>query len=206
MSESAVGRSVAATRQNGGSAPVPRDSAAISGGSVPSTTRASVTVTCAIASDAIRSQESPSIAAAGQPRAAAGWRSAIAIDPTADMKTADATAARTHIGAPLWNRGRRNRGRRLHVDFALLAELDRHFFHAGCGVVAHLLGQLHGAELRPAHRAEVRHLGALGRQRLVVVRARGHRIEREIELILPPELEPRFRQRVVPFPRAWMPF
>src|SRR6266850_5360896 len=29
------------------------------------------------------------------------------------------------------------------------------------GVVAHLLGQLHRAEFRPAHRAEVRHLGAV---------------------------------------------
>ena len=65
-------------------------------------------------------------------------------------------------------------------------------------VLAHLLRQLHAAELRAAHRAEVRHLGAVGRQRLVVVGARGHRIERQVELILPAELEPRLRQRIVP--------
>ena len=71
-------------------------------------------------------------------------------------------------------------------------------------VVAHLLRQLHAAELRPAHRAEVRDLRAVGRQRLVVVRARGHRIERQVELILPAELEPRLRQRIVPLARARM--
>ena len=72
-------------------------------------------------------------------------------------------------------------------------------------IVAHLLRQLHRAELRSAHRAEVRHLGAVGRQRRVVVRARGDRIERQVELILPAELEPRLRQRIVPCLRARMP-
>ena len=69
-------------------------------------------------------------------------------------------------------------------------------------VVANLLRDLHAAELRPAHRTEVRHLRAVGRQRLVVVRARGDRIERQVELIFPSELEPRLRQRVVPHLRA----
>ena len=71
-------------------------------------------------------------------------------------------------------------------------------------VVAHLLRQLHRAELRPAHRAEVRDLRAVGGQRLVVIGARGHRIHRQVELILPAELEARLRQRVVPGLRARM--
>ena len=72
-------------------------------------------------------------------------------------------------------------------------------------VVAHVLGDLHRAELRPAHRAEVRDLGASLRQRLVVVLARGLRIEREVELVLPAELEARLRQRVVRTARAGWP-
>src|SRR3989454_12691315 len=72
------------------------------------------------------------------------------------------------------------------------------------GVVAHVLRDLHRAEVRAAHRAEVRDLRALRRQRLVVELARRLRIEREVELILPPELEPRPRQRVVPVARAGM--
>src|SRR3989454_6964639 len=53
------------------------------------------------------------------------------------------------------------------------------------GVVADVLGDLHRAEVRPAHRAEVGDLRALGRQRLVVELARGLGIEREVELVLP---------------------
>src|SRR5262245_25405753 len=48
-------------------------------------------------------------------------------------------------------------------------------------VVADLLRDLHRAELRPAHRAEVRELGPVGRQRLVVELACGLGIEREVE-------------------------
>src|SRR5262245_46052531 len=40
-------------------------------------------------------------------------------------------------------------------------------------VVPDLLRDLHGAELRPAHRAEVRDLGALRGKRLIVVRLGG---------------------------------
>src|SRR2546426_782946 len=36
------------------------------------------------------------------------------------------------------------------------------------GVVAHVLGDAHAAEVRAAHRAEVRHFGRLDRQGLVV--------------------------------------
>src|SRR5687768_9111809 len=77
-------------------------------------------------------------------------------------------------------------GSLLDVDFALLPEFDRHLLHAR---VADLLRQFHRAELRPAHRTEVRHLRAVGRQRLVVEGARRHRIHREVELVFPPELE-----------------
>src|SRR3989442_11810707 len=58
------------------------------------------------------------------------------------------------------------------------------------GVVADVLGDLHRAEVGAAHGAEVRDLRALGRQRLVVELARRLGIEREVELVLPPELEP----------------
>ena len=85
-----------------------------------------------------------------------------------------------------------------NVDLAALAELDATSRPCPCGVLPHLLRQLHRAELRTAHRAEVRDLGAVGRQRLVVEGARGHRIERQVELVLPAELEARLRQRVVP--------
>ncbi len=57
----------------------------------------------------------------------------------------------------------------------------------------------------PAHRAEVRGLGRLGGQRLVVELARGVRVERQRELVVPPELEPRRGQRVVALLGARMP-
>src|SRR5689334_15469717 len=53
------------------------------------------------------------------------------------------------------------------------------------GVVADLLGDLHGTELRAAHAAEVGDLGALGGEGLVVERAGGLRVEGEVELVLP---------------------
>ncbi len=72
------------------------------------------------------------------------------------------------------------------------------------GVLAHVLRDLHRAEVRAAHRAEVGELGPLGRQGLVVELAGGLGIEREVELVLPAELEARLRQRVVPGPRSRM--
>ena len=42
-------------------------------------------------------------------------------------------------------------------------------------LIPQFVRQLHRTELRAAHRAEVRHLGAVGRQRLVVVGPRRHR-------------------------------
>src|SRR4051812_45637345 len=66
------------------------------------------------------------------------------------------------------------------------------------GVVAYVLRDLHRAELGAAHAAEVGDLGALCRERLVVVGQRRHRVEREVELVAPAELEARLTQRVVP--------
>src|SRR5215212_10964984 len=72
-------------------------------------------------------------------------------------------------------------------------------------VLPHLLRDLHRAEVRAAHRAEVRELGALLRERLVVVLARDLGVEGEVELILPAELEARLRERVVAQLRARVP-
>src|ERR1043165_1071326 len=70
---------------------------------------------------------------------------------------------------------------------AFLRELLRLLVHG----LAHLLRDLHRAEVRPAHGAEMRRLGPLGRQRGVVKLLRRLRIERQVELILPAELEAR---------------
>src|SRR5438128_2436478 len=83
---------------------------------------------------------------------------------------------------------------------AVLAELLGLLFHAALlleRVLAHVLRQLHGAEVRSAHAAEVRALGGLVGQRLVVELARGLGIEREVELVFPAEVEARLAQRVV---------
>src|SRR5438034_11360225 len=72
------------------------------------------------------------------------------------------------------------------------------------GVLAHVLRDLHRAEVRPAHRAEVRPFRRFGRKGLVVEAARALGVEREVELVLPPELEPRLAERVVPRLRAGM--
>ena len=44
---------------------------------------------------------------------------------------------------------------------------------------------LHGAELWPTHGAEVRGLGGLLRQRRVVEQPRRHRVQRQVELVVP---------------------
>src|SRR6202011_1776324 len=74
----------------------------------------------------------------------------------------------------------RRRVRRLNVYFgAFCQEFRRLLRHAALalGVVAHVLRDLHGAEMRPAHRAEVRDLRAVRGQRLVVELLRGVGIE-----------------------------
>src|SRR6266404_4984794 len=94
--------------------------------------------------------------------------------------------------------------RRLRLTFehlvdlgALVAELAGLLRHTLGGVVADLLADLHGAEFRSAHRAEMRQLGALGRQGLVVELLRRLGVEREVELVAPAELEPRPAERIV---------
>src|ERR1051325_1975119 len=62
---------------------------------------------------------------------------------------------------------------------ALLRELLRLLLHPLLGVLADVLRDLHRAEVRPAHRAEMRVLRPFGRQGLVVELARGVGIERE---------------------------
>src|ERR1035441_9398355 len=63
-------------------------------------------------------------------------------------------------------------------------------------IIAHVLRNLHRAEFRPAHRAEMRHFVRLLGQRLVVILARGLRIEPEVELVLPAEVEARAREQI----------
>ena len=76
------------------------------------------------------------------------------------------------------------------IDFrALLQELLRLLGHAAPGILADLLRNLHRAEFRAAHRAEMRELGAVRRQGLVVELLRGFRVERQVELVAPAELE-----------------
>src|SRR5207244_4316143 len=60
------------------------------------------------------------------------------------------------------------------------------------GVLAHILRDLHGAEMRAAHRTEVGELGAFLGQGFVVVFARDFGIEGEIELIFPAEFKTSF--------------
>ena len=62
---------------------------------------------------------------------------------------------------------------------------------------ADIVGNPHRTEFRPAHRAEMRHLMRLLGQGLVMHGPRRVGIEREVELILPAELEPRAAQRIV---------
>src|SRR6185312_15542493 len=73
---------------------------------------------------------------------------------------------------------------RIEIDVAAhLLELGAHLRHAlfsivqRRGVVAHVLGDLHRAEFRAAHRAEMRDLVRFLRQRLVVEAARGLGVE-----------------------------
>src|SRR5262245_21170184 len=95
----------------------------------------------------------------------------------------------------------------LVVDLgAFLDELDRLLLNAALDVVAHVLRNLHRAEVRAAHRAEVRHLHRVLGKRLVVEVLGGVRIEAEVELVVPAELEARLGNRVVADLRARMPF
>src|SRR5690606_17570811 len=59
--------------------------------------------------------------------------------------------------------------------------------------LANVLRDLHRAVLRTAHAAEVGALERVLRQRLVVVRSGGFRVERQFKLLIPVELETGFR-------------
>src|SRR5262249_17990495 len=101
---------------------------------------------------------------------------------------------------------RRSRRRCRYVDLAAYgAELLGHLAHPLLlGFRAHFVRDAHRAELRPAHRAEVRHLVSLLGQRLVVESASRVRVQGQIELILPTEIETRPRDGVVAIPSAGM--
>src|SRR4051812_18563573 len=91
---------------------------------------------------------------------------------------------------------------------AFLHELYRLHFHAFLqrfvvgdallrGELAYVLRDLHRAEVRAAHRAEMRDLRGIFRQRFVVEFARLVRVEAEVELVFPTEFEARLRERIV---------
>lgn len=65
------------------------------------------------------------------------------------------------------------------------------------GVLAHVVGDLHRAEIGPAHGAEVSGFGAFLGKGLVVIAFGGYRVEREIELVFPAEFEASFAQGIV---------
>src|SRR5699024_2962012 len=65
-------------------------------------------------------------------------------------------------------------------------------------VLAYVVGDLHGAELRPAHGAEVGGLGRFRGQGLVMEGLCGLRVQGQVELVLPTELETCLGQFVVP--------
>ena len=99
---------------------------------------------------------------------------------------------------------------RTHIQLAPRILIDlAHFRHALLGLfrrdeagavlilqlrkLPHLLADLHRAEFRAAHAAEMRRLGALGGERLVVVLLGGVGVEAQVELVAPAEFEARFR-------------
>jgi hypothetical protein len=109
-------------------------------------------------------------------------------------------------------------GSHLRVDFGSgLRELrcllfqslfDRSFFCDALlfRVTPNIFCDAHAAKVRTAHRTKVRGLCSFRRQSFVVELAGGFGIEREVELILPPEFEARFADGVVAVLRAGMAF
>ena len=84
-----------------------------------------------------------------------------------------------------------------HLGHALLGFLGGDEVFGGLVLLgrelAHFLADLHRAEFRPAHATEMRRLGALGGERLVVILLGGVGVERQVELVAPAEFEARFR-------------
>ena len=76
------------------------------------------------------------------------------------------------------------------------AERPRHRMPCGCS------GRWPSSRLRAAHRAEVRHLGRLGGQGIVVEGDGGVRIVGQIELVEPTELEASLGNRIVAIHRV----
>ena len=81
-----------------------------------------------------------------------------------------------------------------------LDELDGFFFHTLVqgvffrntqlfSILAHVLGNFHGTEMRTTHRAEVRHFHALLGQGFIVEFTRSVWVQTQIELIIPAEFE-----------------
>ncbi len=90
--------------------------------------------------------------------------------------------------------------------FHTFAERSLFVYTLRGGEVAHVLRDFHRAEAWAAHRAEVRDFGGLFGQGFVVEFARLVRVEAEVELVFPAELEARLGQRVVANLRAGVPF
>lgn len=99
---------------------------------------------------------------------------------------------------------------RTHIQLAPRVLIDlAHFRHALLGLfggdearavlilqlrkLAHFLADLHRAEFGAAHAAEMGGLGALRRERLVVILLGGVGVEAQVELVAPAEFEARFR-------------
>ena len=99
---------------------------------------------------------------------------------------------------------------RAHIQLAARVLIDlAHFRHALLGLLRrdevcavlilqlrkfpNLLTDLHRAEFRAAHAAEMRGLGAFRGQGLVVILLRRVGVERQVELVAPAEFEARFR-------------
>jgi hypothetical protein len=75
-----------------------------------------------------------------------------------------------------------------------------------CRIVAHLLRNIHRAEMRAAHQAEMGKLRALLWECFVVKLARKLRVKRKVELDFPSKFKPLFRQRIVSRLRDQMAF
>mmetsp|Transcript_35226 Transcript_35226/g.84981 ORF Transcript_35226/g.84981 Transcript_35226/m.84981 type:complete len:296 (+) Transcript_35226:316-1203(+) len=65
------------------------------------------------------------------------------------------------------------------------------------GILPHVIGDLHAAKLGSTHTAEVRGLGRVAIESLVVECARRHGVEREVELIVPTKFESGLGESVV---------
>src|SRR5438045_3653639 len=66
-------------------------------------------------------------------------------------------------------------------------DLRQYRLGIGLGELLRFVRVVHRTELRPAHRAERRVLEAFFRQGLVVIGARGLRVERQLKLLIPVE-------------------